>query len=979
MHLPAADHARAFIVAAVVLLSLTLAFAGDVRGPHSWSIESVDQAPDSIVNSMTSIATDQAGVPHVAYSLNGQDDVRYAVRVNSAWMVEVVDTLSTNSFVSIELDSLGGPHITYGKVRGLYYASKVGGVWVPEVVDQDTGCGNWPQLSLDSRDWPHLVYGCDMQLRYASWNGTAWIREVIVDNAECPSLALDASDSPHVSYSFPSTPALRYAHKSLGFWVSEDVDAQVDLNRRGTSIALNADGWARISYLDEDTGLLKYASRRPGGWDIEVVDNPIQQFCGESLPGSSLALNRSGVPSIAYYICRGAERYLGYAWKDGAWSTEVVDAQFGTGAGPSLAIDVLDDPQISYLFFTGGYVRYAYIPRPDVEAPLSRVLPISPYWNNGSIWAVVMDRTGVENVTLWYRHSVDNDTSWGAWTKFSTLDSPPWAWSFSYPAGEGYYEFYTTAIDQLGNAEAPPPAADAIAGYDITPPISTALPVSPYWHATPPITINATAVDNLSGVAEVTLLYAYVQCDNLTWKDWGPFDTKKIQPWSWSFPFPDGAGHYIFYTGSEDVAGNAEAGKTVVEASAGYECMPDYAPTNPLPQSPMVIGLSLPVRLSVDIRNSWAFDDVITTLAFYNESSPLSPFSMIQVPPIPAGGVSGPFTATWTSPSTPCDCRVVASVDYFDNATELNESNNSHAWTLNVVSGPETSFVLGVPNYTSTSTVVYVKSSTPIDFSVLDQSGLGIRNTTYTVDGGNTVNYTATGTFFLAGEGTHKIGWQSLDWAGNLEQVDSMNLTVDDSPPTTTIHQSDSQATTATAFTLSATDSGCGVNVTKYSIDGGTWAVYSGGFTLPEGEHNISYYSNDMLNNTERERWLVVDVSGPQIPPIEVTVNYKPILAVMFAIILLVAGVWSSRKRPWRGGKGRMAVMKAFMVTSMPFVLAEAGTGVVSFLTGQLSIPPLVGTGTAVDLAILVSGLVVTVLRVMMTKPPKTNAIDEPF
>jgi hypothetical protein len=966
VHLPSVDHSRAFVVAAVVLLSFMLTFVGNVRGPHNWSIESVDHTPISIVNSATSIATDQAGVPHVAYSITGQDDIRYAVRENSAWKVEVVDATHWSTFVSIKVDSLGGPHVSYGTSRGVYYASKVADVWVLQVVDQDTDCGSDPQLSFDSRDLPHIAYECYRELRYASWNGTAWIREIIADATEGPSLALDASDSPHVSYSVPSTLTVKYAHKGGGFWVSEDVDAPVGTEGRGTSIALNASGWARVSYLDAATGQLKYASRHPGGWDVEVVDTPIEDWCGENLPGSSLALNRSGAPSIAYYICRGAERSVGYAWKDGSWSIEVVDSQFGSGAGPSLAIDVFDDPQISYLFFTGGYVRYAYIPRPDIEAPVSRVLPISPYWNDESVSAVAMDRTGVENVTLWYRQSADNDTTWSAWTQFSTLDSPPWVWSFSYPAGEGYYEFYTTAIDVLGNAEPPPPTADEIAGYDITPPVSAALPISPYWHYAPPLTVNATATDALSGVADVTLLYAYFECQNLTWRDWGPFGTETLQPWSWSFPFPDGAGYYKFYTISEDFAGNVEKNKTSVEAVAGYGCLPDYAPANPLPESPTVIGVSLPLQLSVDILNLGGFDDVSTTLAFFNESSPSSPFYTIQVPPIAAGGSSGPFTATWTSPSTPCACSVVASVDYFEYATELNESNNQYAWAVNVVRGPVTTLVVGYPSYTSPATLTFVKSTTPFDFSVLDQSGLGIRNTTYTADDGNTINYTATGTFFLAGEGVHKIEWQSLDWAGNLEDVNSMNLTVDDTPPATTIDQSDSQATTATIFTFTATDSGCGVNVTKYRIDGGSWAVYSGGFTLPEGEHNISYSSDDMLNNTEREKWLVVNVSGPQVPPIEVAVNYKPIVAVIFAIILAVTGVWSSKRRPWKGGKDRMAVAKAFAITSLPFVLAEAVTGILSFATGELGIPPYVGIGTAIDLTILLAGLGIVISRLIM-------------
>ena len=53
----------------------------------------------------------------------------------------------------------------------------------------------------------------------------------------------------------------------------------------------------------------------------------------------------------------------------------------------------------------------------------------------------------------------------------------------------------------------------------------------------------------------------------------------------------------------------------------------------------------------------------------------------------------------------------------------------------------------------------------------------------------------------------------------------------------------------------------------------------------------------------------------------------------------------------------------AFAFTSAPFVLAEAATGIVSLVTGQLSIPPILGPGTAVDSAILVAGIAVSLVR----------------
>jgi hypothetical protein len=59
-------------------------------------------------------------------------------------------------------------------------------------------------------------------------------------------------------------------------------------------------------------------------------------------------------------------------------------------------------------------------------------------------------------------------------------------------------------------------------------------------------------------------------------------------------------------------------------------------------------------------------------------------------------------------------------------------------------------------------------------------------------------------------------------------------------------------------------------------------------------------------------------------------VNYKPIVAITFTIIPVVAGVWYSKKMPWKGGKNGMTVAKAFVFTSTPFVLAEALTRIAS-------------------------------------------------
>jgi hypothetical protein len=98
---------------------------------------------------------------------------------------------------------------------------------------------------------------------------------------------------------------------------------------------------------------------------------------------------------------------------------------------------------------------------------------------------------------------------------------------------------------------------------------------------------------------------------------------------------------------------------------------------------------------------------------------------------------------------------------------------------------------------------------------------------------------------------------------------------------------------------------------------------------------------------------------------------------LVFAIILLVAGVWLSRKRPWKGGRNRMAVMKAFAIIALPFILLETATGIMSFLTGEPSIPPLLGIDTLVDATILVAGAAVSVFRGTMNAPAESGVQKE--
>ncbi len=215
----------------------------------------------------------------------------------------------------------------------------------------------------------------------------------------------------------------------------------------------------------------------------------------------------------------------------------------------------------------------------DTMLPSSSVDAISTYWHSSalSITATATDNYHVENVSLWYRYSTDNST-WGAWTFFSKDLASPWQWNFNFPAGEGYYRFYSIANDSAGNTELPP-GLDEDAGHDITPPSSSVDPMA-YWYTSLPVVITASASDTLSGVKEVSLYYRY-SSNNATWSPWAFFGTDTASPWQWNFNAPFGDGYYEFYTIAEDNAGNSEAPPVSADENAGVDTNPPTTSISP--------------------------------------------------------------------------------------------------------------------------------------------------------------------------------------------------------------------------------------------------------------------------------------------------------------------------------------------------------------------------------------------------------------
>jgi glucose/arabinose dehydrogenase/type 1 glutamine amidotransferase/regulation of enolase protein 1 (concanavalin A-like superfamily) len=154
----------------------------------------------------------------------------------------------------------------------------------------------------------------------------------------------------------------------------------------------------------------------------------------------------------------------------------------------------------------------------------------------------------------------------------------------------------------------------------------------------------------------------------------------------------------------------------------------------------------------------------------------------------------------------------------------------------------------------------------------------GVASTEYRLDGGDWETYVEP--VLVTGAGEHTVGFRSTDVAGNVEEAQSIDVTVDGPPadttaPVTTVRTDpaspDGSAgwfTTAPKVTLSATDAGSGVARTEYRIGSGAWTAYTAPFTITaQGRQVLEVRSVDRAGNVEtaQSREIAVDSGEPEV------------------------------------------------------------------------------------------------------------------
>lgn len=136
------------------------------------------------------------------------------------------------------------------------------------------------------------------------------------------------------------------------------------------------------------------------------------------------------------------------------------------------------------------------------------------------------------------------------------------------------------------------------------------------------------------------------------------------------------------------------------------------------------------------------------------------------------------------------------------------------------------------------------RTTPSVRLEATDDGGSGLQTTYYSVDGSSFSQYSSP---FILVDGNHTIRYYSIDRNGNTEITRSNSVIVDTQGAAVSINLTSATLSSGTWYKSSPTvllTSSSGAsgasNTIFFSIDGGSYQQYVGGFSIPSGTHTIS-------------------------------------------------------------------------------------------------------------------------------------------
>jgi hypothetical protein len=151
-----------------------------------------------------------------------------------------------------------------------------------------------------------------------------------------------------------------------------------------------------------------------------------------------------------------------------------------------------------------------------------------------------------------------------------------------------------------------------------------------------------------------------------------------------------------------DLLGNGMDGDIFYRRWESGITLPEYFPVRVSPRLTQFVSPGSLNPVSARACNGGNVSNSASVIAFYNSSTPSSPFFQSAVPPLKTAEKSAPYEAIWIAPPSPGTYELTIEVDYLDHVVEIFENNNRATVTFVVQS------VDLVPFDVSPSTLQYV-------------------------------------------------------------------------------------------------------------------------------------------------------------------------------------------------------------------------------------------------------------------------------
>lgn len=184
-----------------------------------------------------------------------------------------------------------------------------------------------------------------------------------------------------------------------------------------------------------------------------------------------------------------------------------------------------------------------------------------------------------------------------------------------------------------------------------------------------------------------------------------------------------------------------------------------------------------------------------------------------------------------------------------------------------------------VPETVSNVTDQWNQGEVAVELSATDDLS-GVAQTFYSINGAEFVEGTA---FTVTEAGVNEVKFYSVDNAGNVEEVEAVEVKIDTEAPETVSNVIDQWNQGEVAVELATTDDLSGVAKTFYSINGSEFAEGKAFTVSEEGVNEVKFYSVDNAGNIEEAKTIEVKIDKTA-PTVSIDIQSEQELGSTFTV-----------------------------------------------------------------------------------------------